>query len=249
MENHSYRELVGNAQAPYLNELIAQQGLATNYTDDRHHPSLPNYLEITSGSTWSIRDDRGPLEHPLARDNLAAQLEVAHVPWRAYLESMGEPCRLTNGARYAVRHNPFVYYTDFRNNRALCAARNVDFREFAADLAANTYRFLWITPDLCDDAHDCTEQHGDDWLRAHVPPILASPGYLAGGMLVITWDEGEHGSERIATVIATTRLPSPGFRSGVRHGHASLLATIEDFFGLPRLRDAVTAEPLHEFVR
>jgi hypothetical protein len=162
---------------------------------------------------------------------------------------MGEPCRLTNSYRYAVRHNPFVYYTDFRDDAARCAARDVDFRAFESDLAANTYRFMWITPDLCDDAHDCSERHGDDWLRAHVPMILASPGYNAGGVLFITWDEGEHGSERIATVVASPRLVRPGFRSDVRHGHASLLATIEDLLELPRIHDAVTAQPMTEFFR
>jgi hypothetical protein len=249
MENHSYRELVGSPQAPYLNELIGAHGLAANYTDNGHHPSLPNYIVLTSGRTWDIHDDRGPDAHPLAHDNLGAQLSRAHVPWRAYMETMGTPCRLTDSYRYAPRHDPFVYYTSLRGDPAECAARVVDYSLFAADLAAGQHRFQWITPNLCDDAHDCPERHGDDWLRANVPPILASAAYRAGGTVFITWDEGERGSDQIVTLVLSTRLVRPGFRSDVRHGHASLLSTIEQLLGLPRLVNDPGSEPMMEFFR
>ncbi len=249
MENHAYRELVDSPQAPYLNELIRDHSLATNYTDDGHHPSLPNYIVMTSGRTWGIRDDRGPDAHPLAHDNLGAQLSRAGIPWRAYMESMGRPCRLSDTYRYAPRHDPFVYYTSLRSDPAECAARVVDLAQFGPDLAAGAHRFMWITPDLCDDAHDCPERHGDDWLRAHVPPILASEAYRRGGTLFITWDEGERGSDQIVTLVLSTRLVRPGFRSDVRHGHASLLSTIELLLGLPRLVNDPGSEPMTEFFR
>src|SRR6202035_4095598 len=43
MENHSYEEIIGSAEAPYINSLAAQCGLATNY-HNVSHPSLPNYI-------------------------------------------------------------------------------------------------------------------------------------------------------------------------------------------------------------
>src|SRR5512135_2884511 len=42
LENHDYAEIVGSSNAPYINSLIAQGGLATKYKDTAH-PSLPNY--------------------------------------------------------------------------------------------------------------------------------------------------------------------------------------------------------------
>lgn len=247
MENHSYADLVGNPNAPYFNSLVSHYGLAANYSDDHRHPSLPNYIELTSGSRQRIHDDHGPDAHRLTVDNLGAQLERAHIPWRAYMESMGVPCRTSDTYRYTPRHDPFVYYLSLRSNPALCAQRVVDFRAFPSDLASGAYRFVWITPDLCDDSHDCTERRGDAFLERWVPVIQASPGYRAGGALFITWDEGSRGSERLATVVVSPRLVRPGFRSMVPHGHASLLATIEDTFGLPRLGDAIDAAPLSEF--
>ena len=48
-ENHSYDEIVGSADAPFMNRaLIPRCGLATNYRD-LTHPSVPNYIAATSG--------------------------------------------------------------------------------------------------------------------------------------------------------------------------------------------------------
>ena len=62
------------------------------------------------------------------------------------------------------------------------------------DLARATYAFTWITPDLCHDMHDCDVEEGDTWLAATVPAILASPGWLHGGVLYITFDEDDESS-------------------------------------------------------
>lgn len=48
MENHSFSDIIGSSQAPYLNSLASECGLATNY-HNVSHPSLPNYLAATSG--------------------------------------------------------------------------------------------------------------------------------------------------------------------------------------------------------
>jgi hypothetical protein len=49
MENHSLGDIIGNtSQAPYINTLAGECGLATNY-HNLSHPSLPNYVGATSG--------------------------------------------------------------------------------------------------------------------------------------------------------------------------------------------------------
>lgn len=59
MENRSYSEIVGSPAAPYFNRLAGLCGLATDYSAVAH-PSLPNYLALTSGSTQQVTDDGGP---------------------------------------------------------------------------------------------------------------------------------------------------------------------------------------------
>src|SRR6185503_713994 len=149
------------------------------------HPSLPNYLLLTSGSTYDVGDDGPPAQHPLpGTDNLADQLDAAHVRWRAYMEDMGEPCTLENVGEYAVRHNPFAYYTSLTSDAARCQEHIVDMdQHFADDLAADTYEFMWLTPNTCNDMHDCPTTTSDEWLSRVIPQIMASPGYQQGGAI------------------------------------------------------------------
>src|SRR2546429_6741905 len=56
MENHSYGQIIGSSSAPYVNGLLSSGALATNYSAVSH-PSLPNYLALTGGSTYGVTSD------------------------------------------------------------------------------------------------------------------------------------------------------------------------------------------------
>jgi acid phosphatase len=81
MENRSYDQAITGA---YTAQLAAKYAVATNY-HGVSHPSLPNYLALTSGSTWGIADDGW---HPLPAGGLGAQLTAAGISWRAYMEGL-----------------------------------------------------------------------------------------------------------------------------------------------------------------
>src|SRR5271157_1483176 len=53
MENHGYSQVVGNPSLPYINELVGNANIATNYFAIAH-PSLNNYLEIVGGSNFGV---------------------------------------------------------------------------------------------------------------------------------------------------------------------------------------------------
>ena len=55
-ENHSFSEIVGNPQAPYINSLASAGVLLTNY-HAISHPSEPNYFALYAGSTFGVQDD------------------------------------------------------------------------------------------------------------------------------------------------------------------------------------------------
>jgi acid phosphatase len=253
-ENHDQGQVL-NTSVPYFTELANTYGQAKAYLGTAH-PSLPNYIEMVSGSTQGIADDNPPSAHPLAgTDNLADQLDGAHIPWRAYMETMGQPCGMSDSGQYAVRHNPFVYFTDMSGDAARCAEHNVDFdANFANDLAANTYRFMWITPNVCNDMHDCSPQTADAWLHQVVPQIMASPGYQNGGAIFILFDEGPVSlnyilgtPQNLAAIVISPKLVSPGYQSNVAYDHKSYLATVEDILGLPRLPNTAAATPMSDF--
>ncbi len=226
MENRSYSQAMAGA---YTSQLAKRYAAATNYHGVTH-PSLPNYLAMTSGSTWGIADDG---YHTLPAGGLGTQLTRAGVTWRAYMEGMGNGC-FHSGYPYALKHNPFAYYG------GACPTNVVNFTQFARDMSATTLPSLvWITPGLCHDGHDCSTAVADGWLAQTVPTILASSAWKDGGVLFITWDEGEDSANSVLTLVI-----HPGARgqtSGLPYDHYSLLATIEDALGVPRLGAAATA--------
>lgn len=261
MENHSYPAVIGApgsaayANAPFVNTLAAQCGLATNY-HNVSHPSLPNYLAATSGSTLGVTSDCQPTACPQNATSVFGQLQAAGLPWRAYDESMPANCYRGISGLYAPKHNPAVYYTDAA---AACQGSDLPLGTtasgpFRSALLTNTLPpFSFVTPNLCSDMHDCSIATGDAWLRAWVPLIAASPAYQSGTTaLIITWDEGGGGSTsacatntvdvgcHVATLVVSPSTPA-GARSATLFNHYSLLRTTERLLGLPLLGHAADA--------
>jgi phosphatidylinositol-3-phosphatase len=232
LENRSYSQEIHN---PYIANLAAQYAVATAY-HGVSHPSLPNYLALTSGTTWGVADDGW---HPLPPGGLGAQLTAAGIDWRAYMEGMSNGC-FRSPYPYALKHDPFAYYG------SACPPQVVPFTHFAGDMAGQVPRFVWITPGLCHDGHDCSDAVMDAWLAPTVSTILSSAAFQAGGLLFITWDEGEDSANSVLTLVIHPRPLDHA--SNIPYNHYSLLATIEDALGVPRLGNAVNALAMSDLV-
>jgi hypothetical protein len=241
MENAEYGEVIGSIAAPYVNSLARRYALATN-SFAITHPSLPNYLALTSGSTQGITSDCTDCQAP--GPSIVDQLEAAGVSWGAYLEDMPSPCFRGAGAGgYAKKHNPFIYYKGVAGSASRCH-RLVGFTQLAAALRSGTLpSYVWISPNLCDDGHDCGVAAGDHFLARTVPALLRELG--PHGFLLLTWDEGvsnrgccgvAHGGH-IATILAGPDV-RPGARGQTPVDHYGALATIEHALGLPPLAGA-----------
>ena len=250
MENREYADIVGRPGAPYLNRLIEQYGLATNYSGITH-PSEPNYFALFSGSTQGATDDG---VYNLDGVNLADQLEAHGRTWRVFAENVPTNCftgaTADNGedgvGTYARKHNPAISFSDIRRVPGRCA-NIADLTHF--DPAAADYAL--IVPNLCHDMHDCSVATGDSFLAGLVPKILDSPAWQNGGVLFITWDEGttnQGGGGRIPLLVVSNRVPK-GFQSSTVYNHYSLLRTIEDAWGLGCLNEACRANDLTVFFR
>jgi len=242
MENAEYSEVLGNPAAPYINALARRYGLATQ-SFAIGHPSLPNYLALTSGSTQGVSSDCTDCQ--VGASNIVDQLEAAGISWKAYLEDLPGACFQGAAAGgYAKKHNPFIYFDDIARSPGRCS-RLVGFSQLAADLRRGRLpTYAWISPNLCDDGHDCGVAGSDRFLARTGPALLHELG--PHGFLVLTWDEGS--SDRgccggvarggqIATILA-----GPDVRRGVRESspvdHYGTLGTIEEALGLPSLAGA-----------
>ncbi|MGH3098663.1 MAG: alkaline phosphatase family protein [Streptosporangiales bacterium] len=122
IENHAPKGpgvgvLEDEKNMPFLNGLADRYATATSYYGVTH-PSEPNYIASTSGSTWWTNDDDGWCDgngypnpsydpspgatfggecpHPekgnhYPHTNIVDQLEARHIPWAAYMDAMPDP--------------------------------------------------------------------------------------------------------------------------------------------------------------
>jgi hypothetical protein len=244
-ENHAYEQIAGSSSAPHMNHLASECGLATN-SYAVAHPSLPNYMALTSGGVQGYSGlDSNPNVTccgPVSANNIFNQLGGN---WRALEDGMPTYCATRNGgSSYAVRHNPPPYYS---NLTLPCVLQDLPLGP-TPDLSA---AFTFVTPNTCNDMHDCSISTGDSWLGDEttsgkfMDKIFASAQWKAGNTVVfITFDEDDdsHGNHIYTSVIAPS-VP-PGRKSATRFDHYSLLATTEDLLGLPRIGNAVGAPSL-----
>jgi len=242
LENREYGEVIGDPDAPFLNRLAARGALATRYHAIAH-PSLPNYLAILGGSTYGV--DENCTECMTPGPNLATQLSGAGISWRAYMGGMPSACFLDpEYGSYVKRHNPFLHSAAIVADPKLCH-RVVPEERLDADLRQRRLpEFAWLSPDLCDDGHDCELAVADRHLSRLVPRLTSQLG--PDGLLAITFDEGTSnvaGGGRVATLLVGPGI-APGTRLGTPLDHYSLLASLERRFGLPRLRHARAARAI-----
>lgn len=244
MENKSWHDVMGStAPAPNIKRLAGLCGAASAFYGEAH-PSLPNYLAMTSGSTQGVTDDQGPTVHPLAVDNIFQQV----ADWRALEESMPAPCSTSNSGSYFTRHNPALYYVGLQPS---CASLDVPLGA-TPDLSA---KFTLITPNGCHDMDEASVrcastfsgvvQLGDAWLGSFLKQVFKTPQYRSGATAVfVTWDESSHGDAATQKIPTLVIAPSvrPGTIATKRFDHYALLRTTEELLGLrPFLGAAATA--------
>ncbi len=258
MENETYSSVIGNGALPFLNGTLASHYLVLQQAFAVSHPSLPNYLDVLSGSTWGVSSDCSPGPGCQGGTSLPNQLDQAGISWAGYMESMpvaGYTGGDTGGADgygnqlYAQHHNPFVYFPSLAGE---LSTHVKPLTSMVGDLdSPNPPDFVWVTPNMLDDMHDGPLATGDTWLSQQIPTIQASPWYREGGVILVLWDEGQDsdtsglaggdGGHVPGIVISQTsygRAPDP-----TPVDDTGILRSIEQAYGLTYLNGA--ADPAH----
>jgi len=242
VENHSLAEM--RRGMPYTLRVARKYGYATRFHAITH-PSLPNYLAIAGGSTFGVRDDASPANHPVHGSSVFGQAVTRGKTARVYAEGMPRRCALESGGRrYAVKHNPWAYFV---GERRACHRDDVSLATFRGDTAAGELPNAgMVVPDLCHDAHDrdCSLGDADRWLRRLLRPVLAGPDFEAGRLaVVVTADEDDYSQGN--RVLTTVLHPSQrGHVVRVVLDHTSLTRLYDQVLGAPLLRGARSAPDL-----
>ncbi|GDY33627.1 alkaline phosphatase family protein [Gandjariella thermophila] len=271
-ENHNYSNIIGNPNAPEINALAQDYGSAIRYTGVGD-PSLPNYIAMLGGSTFGISDDDPYFfpGHTINQSNLLTQLEGAGKSWKGYYQGMPYagyrgycfPAKC-NGipdadTQYVAKHNGVPYFAD-KQTPAEFAKQN-PLGQLSTDLASGQVpNFSYIIPDECNDMHGappwCVDSGkagdvDDNWLVANgdkfvgntVNQITSSPMWQSGNnAIVVTFDEGNTANSQIPHVVITNHGPR-GVTDNTSYDHYSLLASLQQAFGLGCLQNSCTATP------
>jgi phosphatidylinositol-3-phosphatase len=223
-ENHSYSEVMGNSSMPYFNSLASQYGVASQYFANTH-PSLPDYLVLTTGAMETLDNN---FSGTISDDNVVRELVKAGKTWKCYAESIPSAGYLGgDSGAYLRHHNPFTYLSDVQSSSAQ-AANIVPLTQFATDLANDALpQYAFVVPDVANDAHDGTLAQADSWLQTNVAPLLANSAFQNSGLLVITFDEAaqsdvDHGGGHVATLIVSSQVKK-GYQSQTLYQHQSTL--------------------------
>jgi hypothetical protein len=260
MENTDYSQFVGSPAMPYLNEIAHEYA---DFTDawGWTYPSLPNYLELLSGSD----DGVGTTDTTAGNDcditqagcnnftntTLVDQLDKAGISWNAYYQGDPSGCYQGDGSgNYPYWHNAFRYFADFAQQ---CSHID-DYSDLLSNLnSANAADFQWLVPDLVGSGGDNgTMSSGDSWLAGELPKIMDTSWYRDGGQIVILYDTGyedvggigqstgKAGGGQIPMVVVSAHTKHMGTVAAPVNT-AGVLRSIEQAYGLSYLGNAANA--------
>ena len=273
MENENYNQVVGNQFAPILNALAKDYAVATNYTGVAD-PSEPNYVAMLGGDTFGISSDDPYFfpGQTVTADNLMSQLEAAGKTWRGYFQNMPyagyrgycypDKCNGIPDADtlYVAKHNGIPNFSNMQTPAEL--GKMFPLEQLSADLTAGTVpNFSYIVPNECQDMHGappwCVDSgsggsvqqsslisQGDRFVGSVVNQITSSSMWQSGNnAIVVTFDEGNTANSQILTIVITSH-GQRGVQDKSSFNHFSLLASLQQTFGLGCLANSCTATPM-----
>lgn len=194
LENTDFAQAASNS----VFQSLAAEGVTLTGYYGVTHPSEPNYLAAVGGDFFGLATDN--MEYiPTNMSTVVDLLEQKNISWATYQENMPtdgyEPFNFTNPDNYTYyvrKHNPLVIYESVANISTR-SARIRNFNDFAVDVGNNSLsQWIFITPNLRNDAHDTSVGYTASWLTYWLLPLLNDPNFNTNKTLILlTFDENE----------------------------------------------------------
>lgn len=232
---------------------LAEQGILLENYYSLTHPSQPNYMASIAGSYWGAADDN-EYDIPSNIGTMVDLLELGNVSWASYAEHL--PADGFNGTSYTStnyvtpgaadytyymrKHVPPILYDSVSHVPAR-AARVRNFNDFAADVNASVLpQWLFVTPNMVNDAHDTTVDFAASWLEFWLAPLLADPRFNDPRTLILlTFDENESylANNNVFAVLLGGAVPESkrGTVDSTYYTHYSSMSTVQANWGLGSL--------------
>jgi phospholipase C len=222
MENTSYETIIGNPNAPDINALASQYGLASDYFGVTH-PSEPNYMANIAGDYFGVQDDNQfyctpalastdpncagtTVDHTVNAQTLADQLTSAGKTWKGYFQNL-PPVPPTGLVMTGPNANGPYTFKWPSNSVALYASKHNPFLNFTGTQTAlaNMAPDSQLATDLADNTlpnfslivpDQCHDMHGTGGCNDTNTLIQAGDTYVGNTVSEIeaskAWKQGRN---------------------------------------------------------
>ena len=258
-ENKGFSEVIGNKDAPFINNVLVKEGANLTQMFADEHNSEGNYMWIFSGSNQNVgysdvipTAENNP-NYPFKSANLGEELIKAGYTFKGYSESLPRIGDKVNVAgNYARKHVPWISFANVPNGKTEATSTNLQFKQFPANFN-NLPTVSIVIPNLINDMHSgklsLRVKNGDEWLKKNMDSYYQW-AKTHNSLLIITFDENNDAihykgltdpaskqhdiRNRIPTVIAGAHIKHGNYPEGKGVTHVNLLSTIEAIYGLPK---------------
>jgi hypothetical protein len=237
MENHGYEDIIGNADAPYINSLAQENALLTA-SYGLIHPSQPNYIMLYSGSNQGVTNNNVPAGIPWSTPNLGASLLQAGLTFKAYSDGLPSVGFMgSSSGAYMKKHAPWTNWQGTGNNQ-VPSSKHRPFNDFPTTFS-QLPTVSFIVPDLNHDMHDGTVAAGDAWVENNLSAYV-NWAKSHNSLFILTFDEDDGDNlNHIVTLFAGESVEPGNYNT--TYNHYDLLRTIEDMYQLPYAGNSATA--------
>ncbi|MHB8335961.1 MAG: alkaline phosphatase family protein [Ignavibacteriaceae bacterium] len=258
-ENKSYDQIIGNKSAPYINNVLKNEGANFTQMFAEEHFSEGNYFWLLSGSNQDVKffdgipETKNNSKYPFTSSNLAQQLIKKGYTFKGFSESLpsvGDT--ISQSGYYARKHVPWISFANIPNSKSVKTSSNLQFNQFPSDFNKLPTVSI-VIPNLIHDMHNGKPPQsvtdGDEWLKNNLDKYYQW-AKSHNSLLIITFDENDDQSHysgatdpasknhdirnRIPTIIAGAHIKHGNYAEGKGITHVNLLRTIEAIYSLPK---------------
>lgn len=241
-ENTNYSEAM---RQPFFKEL-AKTGTNFNNLAAIGHPSQPNYIALTSGSTNGVTQNNNV---NLNVNHIGDLLEQGGLNWKVYLDDYPGNC-FTGGSykAYGRKHNPFISFLNVQKNKQRCQSI-VNSSEFYREAKNNSLpSYSFFVPNMNNSGHDTGAAYADKWYRNVYTEYLNNPELLRDTLIVTTFDENSGASGNIIYTNFNGGMVRPNLLITEKLNFYSLIKLVEENWGLGSLNKGDSTAPSIPFV-
>jgi len=223
-ENQGYKDIIGNSQAPYINNTLKAGGaLLTNYFAITH-PSEPNYLTLYGGDYFGVADNN---QYSFADPTLYTQLQSGGKTFTGYYEDAQE-----------WASSPWLSFPEGSSVES-------NFSNFPTSNFSSLPTVSFVIPNLNDSGHDGSISTMDSWLQQHLNSY-AQWAQSNNSLLIVTWDEDNYdNNNQVPALLYGAHVNQGSYAT--YYNHYDMLSTLLAGYNLTGPRNAATAAPIQVF--